>query len=630
MTTLTDLRRWLDRAVARAEATGAPRQRQLLAHAAQRMEIAGDPGPGVVLHTLERPPVTIDTFLEDPAYLGGRAHIWPALRHDLRALNPDVLTGAAPVTEALLGGATGTGKSTVAIITTLYQLYLFTCFRDPRALYGLMPQTRIVFPLQSADVELTQRVLYDPLRELFEAMPFAQTHLDWNRRRTRALELEGGLLVTPVTGQMSALLGQAIPGCVLDEINFLDVVERSTRVAGPRGLGGRYDQAAELHRELTNRRPSRFGRGPVSIGTLIFSSSVNYADDFLQRRIREVLGLALPGVLVRRHRRYAVKPADIATRARFRFLLGDTRNAPRILGPDEPAPADARVELVPETYRPQFETDPAGAQRAVIGEPTGRISPFLADPAWVARALEIGETRGLANAAVPDQVVLERDGYPSWNRAAFGPAAAARFVHIDLSLNRDRCGVAVVRVADPHAPDGLWTSDGGERRPVLILEAAVGLQPSPQAELQLGDLRDWVMQLHNRLGLQITAVSLDGFQSAETRQTLHRMGIRTRLVSVDRTPEPYEGLRQALADGRLALCPSDLLARELLELERNAAAGRIDHPPRGSKDVADALCGAVWLASSHRTVRARSGYDPEQRRARPRPNPPRPAGCRSR
>jgi hypothetical protein len=35
----------------------------------------------------------------------------------------------------------------------------------------------------------------------------------------------------------------------------------------------------------------------------------------------------------------------------------------------------------------------------------------------------------------------------------------------------------------------------------------------------------------------------------------------------------------------------------LVNLERNIHTGKIDHPEKGSKDVADALCGATWMAS---------------------------------
>lgn len=48
--------------------------------------------------------------------------------------------------------------------------------------------------------------------------------------------------------------------------------------------------------------------------------------------------------------------------------------------------------------------------------------------------------------------------------------------------------------------------------------------------------------------------------------------------------------------------PSKLLVQELVGLERNGNTGKIDHPDggtSGSKDLSDAVCGALWDASQH-------------------------------
>ena len=48
---------------------------------------------------------------------------------------------------------------------------------------------------------------------------------------------------------------------------------------------------------------------------------------------------------------------------------------------------------------------------------------------------------------------------------------------------------------------------------------------------------------------------------------------------------------------------SDKLLNELVALEWNQESDKVDHPPRGSKDIADAVCGAVWLAAMSRELR---------------------------
>ena len=261
---LSEVMRRAEREYARVLGTGERCNERIWRHGLERLVTHKDPRSAMAILLLKRVPVTIEAFVNDPEFLGGRIEIWPALMPDLVALNPYVLAGDEPVNEAFLGGATGIGKSTIALVTTLYQIYLLTCFHSPQRLLGLDEDTGLVFPLQSVNPDVTRRVLYEPLRQKFESMPFVQKHLTWNQRRTNALEIEGGIQIVPLIASVEAVLGQAILGAVLDEVNFMRIVESSRRIAGPRGLGGRYDQAEEVYRELSLRRKSRFAGQPFS------------------------------------------------------------------------------------------------------------------------------------------------------------------------------------------------------------------------------------------------------------------------------------------------------------------------------------------------------------------------------
>jgi hypothetical protein len=60
---------------------------------------------------------------------------------------------------------------------------------------------------------------------------------------------------------------------------------------------------------------------------------------------------------------------------------------------------------------------------------------------------------------------------------------------------------------------------------------------------------------------------------------------------------PYKTLRDGAYDGRLPMPYSELLLDELERLNRNGK--KIDHPPGGSKDLADALsCSIVGAISA--------------------------------
>ena len=71
---------------------------------------------------------------------------------------------------------------------------------------------------------------------------------------------------------------------------------------------------------------------------------------------------------------------------------------------------------------------------------------------------------------------------------------------------------------------------------------------------------------------------------------------------MDRTTGAYEFLKSALYDGRVSIPTNGHLMGELLSLEVDAQAGRIDHPPGGSKDLADAIAGVVHGLTMRRDV----------------------------
>ena len=77
-------------------------------------------------------------------------------------------------------------------------------------------------------------------------------------------------------------------------------------------------------------------------------------------------------------------------------------------------------------------------------------------------------------------------------------------------------------------------------------------------------------------------------------QLFLKKGFDASLVSVDKTDVPYNMLKNAILEKRFHGIYVDLLNRELVELERDYIKKKVDHPDGGSKDVADAICGAYY------------------------------------
>ena len=83
----------------------------------------------------EEIPVGIDTFIDDPMYLGGSLghSIYPFWRKQLKK----IFEPGANYTETILTGGIGLGKSTIADIGLAYILYKLLCLKNPQEYYGL-------------------------------------------------------------------------------------------------------------------------------------------------------------------------------------------------------------------------------------------------------------------------------------------------------------------------------------------------------------------------------------------------------------------------------------------------------------------------------------------------------------
>jgi hypothetical protein len=91
-------------------------------------------------------------------------------------------------------------------------------------------------------------------------------------------------------------------------------------------------------------------------------------------------------------------------------------------------------------------------------------------------------------------------------------------------------------------------------------------------------------------------VSFDRWQSFDIQNELKAVGMRTETVSVAK--KHYEDMAMLLYEERLVMPAIDLLFEELTEL-KIMNNNKVDHPRKKSKDLADAVCGAVFGAISH-------------------------------
>ena len=121
------------------------------------------------------------------------------------------------------------------------------------------------------------------------------------------------------------------------------------------------------------------------------------------------------------------------------------------------------------------------------------------------------------------------------------------------------------------------------------IDAVLEIRPPRDGQIQFAKIRNILYVLRDQLGLNIQWVSYDSYQSVDSLQILRTKGFDAYNQSVDKTRLPYEFVKSALTDRRIAIPDHAKLREELVRLNDEPATGKIDHPPNGSKDCADAF-----------------------------------------
>lgn len=566
----------------------------MFVYAAEQLIDTGNDSYMSFIRQLREPPVSIEEFLDSDKFIGATdLQIWPEVRKAIIDINKDWWKGPKQAySEAILCGATGTGKSEIMKITLAYCLHILGCMKVPQRYWGLPATTSIVITIMGAKPHVVKKVLYMPLRKYVETMPWFKEHLRPNKFIESEMYFDK-LNIRVVTGgsDTDSLLGEAVIASATDEINFINVVQKSKRAGLGTGRSAQYDPAYEIHNSTMRRRKGRFLSNGPQVGVVFASSSARYENDFTSKRVTEIHKQKITTSYVYNKAQFEAKPAENYCGEKFNVLITKGKSGVRILEPNEEV-LDGRVVSVPIEYKEDFISDPNGSTRDVLGMAVKSINPFMRQQHKIWACIEEGKKIGLESFLVKDNVLVGDDGMPIVKNGIFCTSPyKPRYVHIDLANTQDRCGIAMVRF------DGMQYvqrrgSSIPENLPVASVEMALTLEPQPGHEIDLLEVRLWVANLIKRYGYPIKAVSYDGWQSLESRQAWKKSGMPTTSISVDKGSSMYRQFRLAIYDGRLRMFYQPVLVEELIALEYDEDKDKVDHPLNGGKDCSDAVCGA--------------------------------------
>lgn len=556
-------------------------------------------------------PVTIEQFIEDDYFLGlkivddedeeddgSSSHKVGIWRECYKAVCEITERGCS---EALFMGAIGIGKSTMAQILTAYDLYRLSCERYPQIKAGLLPGFPIVFVCLNVTDQLAHKVTFAGLEALLDGVPYFSEHFPRNKYLKSIAAFPHNISIEPAAAFAKKILGQNVIGGIVDELNFMALTKESKKAKD----GGEFNQAKEVYTTLVRRAKSRFDVEKGSIGRICLVSSKGYPDDFTEQRKQEVLAANDGSTYVFDRAHWEVRPRRIFKRGTpFRVELGDARYASRVLGAKEAPRKGAKVISVPEYFKKDFDQDLPGALRDFAGIAMDTAKAFFYDRDLVWAMVDRYEESEY-DFPFSERVIDLSQGFPLIREAYEVPCPnRPRACHVDLALSRDNAGLAVGFV-DKVISIRTYNPETGQRTieevPQVVYDTIIAIKPPRAGQIEFAEVRQLIYMMRFELGIPIKWVTFDGFESTDCRQILRKRGFLTDYLSVEKLG-PYEDFRSALYFHKRIMAPEHLLGfGELCKLEANYEKGIIDHPPNGSKDVADAMVGTFTSLQNQRS-----------------------------
>jgi hypothetical protein len=399
-------------------------------------------------------------------------------------------------------------------------------------------------------------------------------------------------------------------GGVIDELNFMQRTVDSVHI---QHTGEEeYDQAERLYRALIRRMKSRFMQRGKLPGKLMLVSSVNYPNDFTDRKIKEAE--TDPTIFVMKYNQWDALPSNRFCGDRFPVEVGNELKQSRILNDKADAIDTEDVIMVPVEYRTEFERDLDMALKDLAGVATGTTHPFIPYREQIQKAQDdFMVSSGGIQLFTKDSAILSNildANYPDFDlminhdyleNVLFNMQIACS-AHIDVGVTNDAAGIALghllgyklmptVKVFNSRLNDFVEVTD--TRAPIYQIDGLLQLKAPPGGEVDLELLRDLMLYLNGFINLKW--ITMDSYQSTMMIQAFRKARIRSGVLSVDQTIAPYAEVKQAIKDERLLFPRHEVAATELRKVERDPKKDKIDHPAGGTKDVSDAIAGAVYI-----------------------------------
>ena len=458
----------------------------------------------------------------------------------------------------------GSGKDYSSTISVAYQVYLLLCLKDPATYYGKPPGDTIDILNIAINAQQANNVFFKGFKTRIERSPWFAGKYD-----PKASEIKFDKNVSVYSGhsEREAWEGYNVLTVILDEISGF-ATENTTG----------HDQAKTADAIYDMYRASVISRFP-DCGKIILLSFPRFKNDPIQKFYDSVI--AEKEVVIRSETLKmnedlpdGVEGNEITVEWEEDHIISYT--IPKTYALKRPSWEVNPTKKI-EDYRVEFYKNMPDALGRFACMPPEMIDAFFKSREKVEKAFSNG------NLAVDNFGRIE-----PW----FAPDPDKQyFIHVDLAQKHDHCAVSLAHVQK-------WvnvkvTNEYSQPAPIVEVDAVRYWTPTPDKSVDFTEVKDYILSLKS-LGFNIGVCTFDRWNSHDMMQQLSQYGIRTETLSVAK--KHYDDMAMVIAEERLSGPAIKLLIDELLQLK--IMRDKVDHPRKGSKDLADAVCGSIYNSIS--------------------------------
>jgi len=467
--------------------------------------------------------------------------------------------------EVILQLGKGSGKDFTSTVACAYIVYKLLCLKDPARYFGKPSGDAIDIINVAINAQQAKNVFFKGFKTKIERSPWFAGRFN---PKAESIEFDHSITVYSGHSERESHEGLNLILAVLDEISGF-----------AQEIGSGNDQGKTADNIYKAFRASVDSRFP-DLGKVALLSFPRYPGDFISSRYDAVI--ADKEVVTKKHK-FIMNP-DLPDDADGNSLEIEwdedtivSYKYPGMFALKRPTWVVNPTRKI-DDFKLAFFTDMGDAMQRFACVPTFSSDRFFRQEDKIRSAMSI------------------RNPLDSWKRfdASFEPDPdKIYFVHADLAQKHDKCAVAIAHVDK-------WVNiqvvkDYSQVVPIVVVDAVAWWEPKVEGPVNLSEVKQWIQNLR-RQGMNLGMVSFDRWNSFDIQNELRQVGIKTDTVSVAK--KHYEDMAMLVYEDRLVMPSIELLFEELTEL-KIVKQNRVDHPRKLSKDLADAVCGAIFGAISH-------------------------------